>query len=405
MGEPTLQERIVHEKIQQVVPLLERYAIDLWLIFVRETTLTKDPALELIYPHELTWQSAFLFSRAQSTAIVGRYDLDSLSRLGAYDRLIGYDQSIRPGLQKALQDSGAERIAVNYSTSDPASDGLTVGMMRLLEEILAQAGIPTDRLQSAEDMLASLRGQKSPGEVEGIQAAIRTTESLYQEIGDRIRVGVTEIELADYLHRRMVELNLGYAWDPHANPIVNTGPESVIGHAAPSELAVEPGHLVHFDFGVKENGFCSDLQRMWYVLEPGQTAPPAEVTGTWNAVRGALLAGANALRPGAVGWQVDQAARQALVAGGLPEYQHAFGHHIGRVAHDGSTLLGPRWDRYGSTPEGVVETGNVFAIELGAEVPGRGWIYLEENLRVTEEGVEWLSRPQEEIWLVLPDST
>jgi Xaa-Pro aminopeptidase len=111
-------------------------------------------------------------------------------------------------------------------------------------------------------------------------------------------------------------------------------------------------------------------------------------------------AGAAALRPGAVGWQVDAAARSTLLRAGVPEPLYALGHQLGRSAHDGGTLLGPRWDRYGSAPLGVVEAGNVFTLELGTSVPGRGYLGLEEDVLVVEDGVEWLSTPQRELWLI-----
>ena len=120
----------------------------------------------------------------------------------------------------------------------------------------------------------------------------------------------------------------------------------------------------------------------------------------WKVARDALLAGAEAMQPGARGWEVDAAARAYMIAQGFPEYMHAFGHHIGRSAHDGATVLGPRWDRYGNTPYGLLKAGNCFAIELGVFVPGRGYIYLEENVLVTESGIEWLSKPQKQLWLV-----
>jgi Xaa-Pro aminopeptidase len=107
-----------------------------------------------------------------------------------------------------------------------------------------------------------------------------------------------------------------------------------------------------------------------------------------------------ALKPGAVGWQVDAAARNALVTSGFPEPMYALGHQLGRAAHDGGTLLGPRWDRYGTAPTGVVEEGNVFTLEFGTAVPGLGYIGLEENVLVVADGVEWLSTPQRELWLV-----
>ena len=76
------------------------------------------------------------------------------------------------------------------------------------------------------------------------------------------------------------------------------------------------------------------------------------------------------------------------------------GHQLGRSAHDGGTVLAPRWDRYGSAPFGVVEETNAFTLEFGVAVPGRGYVGLEEDVLVTADGLERLSRPQREIWLV-----
>jgi Xaa-Pro aminopeptidase len=397
----SFSSQLAREKLAQAITLLQRYDIDLWLNFVQETSLRKDPALDLILPFDVTWQSAFLVNRnGRSIAIAGRYDAANLERLQAYSQVIAYDQSIRPALVEALRRLRPQTVAVNFSRNDPAADGLTHGLWLVLEEILAQADFPPEQILSAEAFLGSLRGQKTPSEVKAIRGAVATTEALLHEVTERIRPGVTERELAAFLHARMAEGDLAPAWDLASNPIVNTGPESEVGHAGPTDLAVQPGHLVHFDFGVKQNGYCADLQRMWYVLEAGAESPPPEVMRVWQSVRGALLAGAAALVPGARGWEVDQAARNYLVARGLPEYAHAFGHHVGRFAHDGATVLGPRWERYGQTPYGLIEAGNVFAIELGAAVPGRGSIYLEENVLVTEWGLEWLSEPQTELRLI-----
>ena len=142
------------------------------------------------------------------------------------------------------------------------------------------------------------------------------------------------------------------------------------------------------------------MQRTWYLRKPGEMDAPDEVQRAWDAVTEALEAGRAALKPGARGWQVDAAARAALVEAGYPEYKHAFGHHIGRTAHDGATVLGPKWERYGTSIEGVVEVGNVFAIELGVAVPGRGYVSREEDVVVTEQGAEYLSHPQEGLWIV-----
>ena len=199
----------------------------------------------------------------------------------------------------------------------------------------------------------------------------------------------------------VTEYGLDTSWDWAYCPTLTAGPDSPVGHVSPQEAyAVEPGTLLHMDFGVKENSYCADIQRTWYVRRDDEDGPPAEVLNAFEAAHAALLAGFDALRPGAQGWQVDAAARETLVAAGYPEYQFAFGHHIGRAAHDGATVLGPKWERYGETPMGIIEAGNVFAIELGVIVEGYGYIGLEDNVLVTEDGAQWLSQPETELWVI-----
>ncbi len=399
------QTQLTQDKMDQAVRLLDELDLDAWLTFARESSQTPDPALDLIYPFGVTWPSAFLITRSgERIAILGRHDAPNAENLGAYSRIVPYDESIQPALVQSLTELRPHSLAVNRSLNDSSSDGLTSGMQQILEGYLAQAGISQDAVVSSESLLSSLRGRKSAYELGRIQAAIETTQRIFGEIGSQLHVGMTEVEVAELFHQAVLRLSLGYAWDPMGNPLVNTGPDSSIGHTVPGSLKIEPGHLVHVDFGVKQDGFCSDLQRTWYILGPDESGVPEVVARAWEAARRALLAGAGLMRPGVQGWEVDAAARASLVEAGYPEYQHAFGHHLGRVAHDGGTVLGPRWDRYGQLPYGRLEAGNVFAIELGVEVEGFGPVYLEENVTVTAEGIAWLSQPQTEIWL-LPAKT
>jgi Xaa-Pro aminopeptidase len=167
-----------------------------------------------------------------------------------------------------------------------------------------------------------------------------------------------------------------------------------VGHAAPGDVVLERGHLLQMDLGIRQCGYCSDLQRMWYVLDEGETKAPPDVRQAFDVVYGAIKAGEAALKPGVPGWQVDEAARTYIVDNGYPEYMHALGHLVGRSAHDGATVLGPRWERYAGICELPVEVGNIFTLELHVVVPDRGMMSLEEDVLVTEDGVEYLSNPQ-----------
>ncbi len=184
-------------------------------------------------------------------------------------------------------------------------------------------------------------------------------------------------------------------------PTVTVGPDSPQGHVSPSaEYVTTPGQTVRIDQGVVLNDYISDIQRVWYLQPAGETSIPQPVQHAFDSVRGAIMAAWDVLKPGVQGAVVDDAARNFIVAAGYPEYQHAVGHHIGRTVHDGSTLLGPRWERYGQTPFGLVEAGNCFTLELGVHVPGYGLVSLEEDVLVTDNGNEWLGQPQTEIIVV-----
>jgi Xaa-Pro aminopeptidase len=388
------------EKLAQAEALVAASDVDVWLTFVRETFGGGDPVLPLILDGDLTWQSALMVTRqGRRVAIVGSYDADALQASGDWHEVVPYVQGIREPLLGALEaalpaSATRPRIAVNFSPDDPKADGLTHGMYLALEGILRGTRLE-GCLESAEEIVMALRGRKTGAEIERIRTAIGETDRLFGEMASFARAGLSEREVYDLIQRRVDERGLGYAWGKTGDPIVNSGPESMIGHGLPSEtIRIAPGHVVHVDLGVMRDGYCSDIQRCWYVAEPGQTEPPEDARRACDAVTGAIAAGAQALRPGVPGWQVDAAARDFIQAAGYPEYMHAFGHQVGRVAHDGGAILGPRWDRYGRTPFMPVEEDQVYTLELGVLVPGRGYLGIEEMARVAQNGCEWLTERQ-----------
>jgi Xaa-Pro aminopeptidase len=391
---------LIREKLDQVPAILEEHGVDLWLTFVHETAVTPDPCMDLIVGTNCTWQSAFLLSRSgEQTAIVGRFDAPGLEAIGAYSDIRTYDESVRPVLREAIERLDPDQIALNYSASDPAADGLTHGMWLVLRETLE--GTPyADRLVSSGPVVAALRGRKTSFEVDRIRAAIDETEEIFALVSEGIRPGLKETEIAAVFHDEVARRGLVTAWEPGQCPAVDAGPEKDIGHTGPTELETRRGTLLHTDFGVEKDSYCSDLQRMWYLLDEGESEPPQDVVTAWDAVWASMDAGADVLRPGVQGHEVDAAARASLVGAGYEEPMHALGHQLGRAVHDGGTLLAPLWDRYGDAPRGPVEQGHVYTLEYGVPVPGRGFIALEEDVLVTANGIEWLSTPQRDLWLV-----
>ncbi len=388
-----------HEKIEQAVGILQEQNIDLWLTFVRETEHNADPALPLISPSNVTWHTALIITRTGvKIAIAGRYEIVNFQRMGIWDETISYDQSIQPALVEVLDRLNPAQIAINYSESDTAADGLSHGMYLTLQRYLA--GKPY-RLISADTLLNALRGRKTASEQARIRAAVALTDVIIDRITAFLKPGQTELDIARFVHAEYKKEGVIPSWDAHHCPTVTCGPDSPIGHVSPSdEYVAKAGELVRIDQGVVLNDYISDIQRVWYLQPAGETTIPAPVQHAFDSVRGAILAAAAVLKPGVQGAVVDDAARNFITAAGYPEYQHAVGHHIGRTVHDGSTLLGPRWERYGKMPFGIVEVGNCFTLELGVHVAGYGSVSLEEDVVVTADGIEWLGNTQTEIIVV-----
>lgn len=396
----SIGDPMVTEKLAQVPAILKEFGFDAWLLFARESHTLHEPAFELVVGTNVTWPSAFILTTAgDRIAIVGSLDKANLEMHGQYPEIIGYVGGVSEPLRETLKRLAPRRIAVNYSTADPLADGLTHGMYLLLQAALADTPF-AGALESSERVIAALRGRKSPGERARIAAACELTVAIYERVTPRIHAGLTEKQVAQLITGEMHALGLEAAWDPGHCPAVFTGPESAGAHAGPTDRVLEPGHIVNADFGVRKDGYCSDLQRTWYVLRDDETRAPEAVQRGFDTIVESISAAFEALRPGIKGGDVDALARGHITGRGYPEYPHALGHQVGRVAHDGGGLLCPRWERYGHLPELQVEAGQVYTLEPRLPVPGHGIATVEEIVAVDENGASWLSRRQTELLLV-----
>lgn len=392
---------LIQEKADQAIEILKEQQTDMWITFVRETSGVRDPALDLLIgANDLTWQSALILTRnGEKIAVIGNLEKDAVQRQDVFNEILGYDKSIRELLRETIARLNPDRIAVNMSRNNVHADGLTHAMYEILCDYLA--GTPyADRLVSAEPVISALRGRKTPTEQARIRRAIEITDEIYQKTFDFIKVGMTEIEIGEYMQKLANEYGVGLAWPAENCPAVNSGPDSPVGHNGPTNIKVEHGHLLHFDFGVRYEEYCSDIQRVAYVLREGETEAPLEVQRGFITVRTAIEQSRQAMRTGVTGNSIDTISREIITDSGYPEYPYALGHQLGRVAHDGGALLGPLWEKYGDSPNQKLEVGQIYTIEPGLAVPHYGYLGLEEDVFMTENGAEYFTEPQKEIVLI-----
>lgn len=388
---PTQSPSLAALKRAQAQSLLGPAGLDAWLLAVRESSERPDPALRYFVDQDFTWNSYFLITPTRSYALVATFDAPDLIAAGIFDEVRTYKEGATEALLALLRECDPRRIGLNISKHDALADGLTAGLRDALEDALA--GSPyAERLDTAEALVARLRGVKLPEEQAVIRRAVEETEEIFEAVSRELRVGMTAREVAARFHARIDRAGVRTAWPRRHCPSVTVGAAAPVGHVSPGEERITHGCIVHADFGIVRDGYCSDLQRLWYVAPKGMREAPDAVHAAYATIVQAIEAGARALTPGSEGWVVDKAARSTLEAKGYPEYAHALGHHLGRAVHDGGGVLGPRWERYGDEPFRLVEVGHVYTLEPSVHLPEHGLVSLEEDVVVTGRGAEFLSR-------------
>lgn len=369
---------------------MDEQEVDMWITFTREGN--EDPLAQDLRFSDLTWRSAAIIERnGRRTAIVGSLEAETVRQSKFYDEIIGYgSEGAAPKLRDFVKKKKPLKIAVNKSYDEGAADGLTAGMDEYLKSTLKDY---SKRLVSAEDLAITLRAKLVPGEVELMKKTIRECEKVYDSLEHVIRPGKKDKEIHEYAHKLIKERKLDTAWayDRCPSVIVGNSPMSHIGYFG---TRIKKGDFVKLDFGVKYQGYCSDIQRNYFV---GPGTVPKGVQRMFKVAREANDAALSVLKPGIPGYKVDEAGRRLIVRRGFPEYKHALGHVLGRSTHEIGPLLGPRWpNRYGKQGEKEVQKDMVFTVEPSV-TSKFGTCNLEQDVLVTTRGYDELSKPQHEL--------
>jgi Xaa-Pro aminopeptidase len=391
-----MDPEIAREKLLQAKAALRGTPFDCWLLLTREGS---DDAVPLLTGGRSIGPAAFLiYADGTDEALVANFDAGEVRRRGVFHAVESYDTGLLDPLVARLRARGVKRVAMNYAPDDSVADGLSHGLYLWFRRGVAGLGI---RMGSSAPLMRQVVGVKAPPEVHRIRRACRTAAAIMAVLRDRVGPGLSERDVAalflDEASRRGVGLPTGEGID---GPLVLL-PRVGMAHRKPGDERIEPGDALIIDASVVVDGYACDIARTFYAPRAGETAVPPELARMFHASRRAMEAACGALRPGQLGCDVDQAARQVLENAGYPgQPMHAVGHQVGRRVHDGGTVLGPRWERYHGAADGTVEAGMVFAVEPTVMPGGPYAVLTEENVLVTPDGVQPLSAWQEEVWLL-----
>jgi Xaa-Pro dipeptidase len=248
--------------------------------------------------------------------------------------------------------------------------------MRVLEYELLKRYAPGLQIAQADPVMTALRIVKDDEEIASMQKAIAIAEEAMQKLIPTIKIGQTEKQIAVRLRQEL--FNLG-ADSIAFGPIVSAGPNSASPHAVPTERPLQAGDLLVIDWGCYKDGYPSDITRTFAV---GEIEP--EFQRIYHTVKLANEQGKLTAGPGVTGEEVDRAARDVIDDAGYGSYFiHRTGHGLGLEVHEPPDMVATN-----TTP---LAAGNVFTVEPGIYLPGRGGVRIEDNVVITADGCHVLT--------------
>ena len=169
-----------------------------------------------------------------------------------------------------------------------------------------------------------------------------------------------------------------------------SGPKTASPHGVPGDRKIQKGDFILFDLGVVYNGYCSDITRTVAFGEP--TDAQREI---YETVKKAEQAAVDLVGPGVQAKEIDDAARNVIDDAGFGDYfTHRIGHGLGISVHEYPSITG--------TNEMELEEGMVFTIEPGIYKSDVTGVRIEDDVVVTADGVEVLTKFPKDLQIIEP---
>ena len=289
----------------------------------------------------------------------------------------GLDLQIRPPGVSMLQAVVRAVRTAKIAKLGIEGDSMTVGLHDQLAEKL-----PKTELVATSGLVEQLRLTKDAEEIERLRRAIWQAERAFAVIRSTLRPEMSEKQVADELEH---QFRLFGAKDAAFPSIIAVGPRGALPHAVPTKKRVGDDDFVLIDWGANEGLYCSDLTR---VLVTGKISPKFE--RIYRVVLEAQTRAIAAIRPGAVGHEVDNVARAFITKAGFGRrFRHGLGHGLGMLVHEEPRLAVKN--------QTVLRPGMVVTVEPGIYLPGWGGIRIEDDVLVTRSGHEVLTHAPKEL--------
>ncbi len=288
---------------------------------------------------------------------------------------------IRPPAQKLHEATAEVLVKLGCRFVGFESCALTVAEYETFTNL-----VPSVSWKGAAERVEQLRMVKDAGELDLICDAISMAERAFIVFRNLLRPDDTEKDLVDAMEGYVRRVG---GQETSFRSIVAVAERAALPHAPPTNRAVNTGGLLLVDWGVNGGLYKSDLTRVLDTRTkstfPTTKGDATKLEEVYAVVLRAQQAAIGAVRPGVQAQAVDASAREVIAAAGYGDYfGHGLGHGIGLQIHEAPAI------RQLSTT--VLQPGMVFTIEPGIYLPEWGGVRIEDDVLVTADGCEVLSR-------------
>ncbi|MDO8339499.1 MAG: Xaa-Pro peptidase family protein [Candidatus Burarchaeum sp.] len=209
-------------------------------------------------------------------------------------------------------------------------------------EVLRKAGKGKKFMDVSEE-LGMNRAMKDGEELAIMKKCITKTRGILESV--EVRAGMKEEDILKNLRVQALEAGADISFPP----IVLSGPKASIPHGVTGGRRIGANEAVLIDFGLKMNGYCSDLTRCYFT---GACKQERSIYEKLQNVQESLADYGHAgTRISEFVKKSDALIRQA----GLPKLPHSIGHGLGLYVHEAPSLCADSKKKF--------EAGMTLAIE------------------------------------------
>jgi Xaa-Pro aminopeptidase len=262
------------------------------------------------------------------------------------------------------------------------SVGFESGHLTVAEYEILREQAPALDWKGGRDRVEQLRAIKDASEVAQIREAVDIGERAFTVFRALLRTADSEKDLHDAMDGYIRRAG---GWGTSFPTIIAVGDHAALPHAPPTNRTVGEGELVLVDWGAKGRFYQCDLTRVL----PVRTISP-KLEEVYTVVLKAQQQAMRRIRPGVKAGDVDAEARTVINQAGFGDFfGHGLGHGLGLQVHE-APFLRPN-------SETILQAGMVMPVEPGIYLPGWGGVRIEDDVLVTPDGCEVLTRAAKDL--------